>query len=100
MQDLQKTCRIAVIQAEPILFDKAACTEKCVGLIRRAAEKGAAVTVLERFQKPGKKLLATGNGRCNLCNSGAPVYFGQSTFALKVLEQMPAARVMRPAIRR
>ncbi len=60
----------------------------------RAAEKGAAVTVLERFQKPGKKLLATGNGRCNLCNSGAPVYFGQSAFALRVLEQMPAARVM------
>lgn len=29
----------------------------------------AGVTVLERMQKPGKKLLATGNGRCNLSHT-------------------------------
>ena len=28
------------------------------------------VTVLERSPRPGKKLLATGNGRCNLDNEG------------------------------
>lgn len=33
-----------------------------------AAEKGAKVTVLERNDRPGKKLLSTGNGRCNLGN--------------------------------
>ena len=33
-----------------------------------AARAGARVTVLERNAKPGKKLLATGNGRCNLTN--------------------------------
>ena len=31
------------------------------------AAPSARVTVLERNPKVGKKLLATGNGRCNLC---------------------------------
>ena len=30
-----------------------------------ASRLGAAVTVLEKNDKPGRKLLATGNGRCN-----------------------------------
>jgi predicted Rossmann fold flavoprotein len=33
-----------------------------------AAENGEKVTVLEQNEKPGKKLLATGNGKCNLTN--------------------------------
>lgn len=33
-----------------------------------AAENGASVTILERRDRIGKKLLATGNGRCNLGN--------------------------------
>ena len=33
-----------------------------------AAREGAAVTVLERMKKPGRKLLLTGSGRCNLTN--------------------------------
>lgn len=33
-----------------------------------AARNGACVTVLERMPRVGKKLLATGNGRCNLAN--------------------------------
>ena len=33
-----------------------------------AARNHAAVTVLEHNEKTGKKLLATGNGRCNLTN--------------------------------
>ena len=31
-----------------------------------AAREGARVTVLEAMDKPAKKLLMTGNGRCNL----------------------------------
>jgi len=31
-----------------------------------AARAGAAVTILERLPRPGKKILATGGGRCNL----------------------------------
>ena len=34
----------------------------------QAAESGASVTILERRDRIGKKLLATGNGRCNLGN--------------------------------
>ena len=34
-----------------------------------AARGGAAVTLLERKDRVGKKLLATGNGRCNLTNT-------------------------------
>ena len=33
-----------------------------------ASRLGAAVTVLEKNDKPGRKLLATGNGRCNFTN--------------------------------
>ena len=33
-----------------------------------ARKKGASVCILERFAKLGKKILATGNGRCNLTN--------------------------------
>ena len=52
-----------------------------------AARAGARVTVLERNAKPGKKLLATGNGRCNLDNTGiAPeLYFTADPAALRPL---------------
>ena len=30
MKDLQKSCKIAVVQAAPVLFDKKACVEKAV----------------------------------------------------------------------
>ena len=33
-----------------------------------AAENGAAVTILEQNEKPGKKICATGNGKCNFTN--------------------------------
>jgi predicted flavoprotein YhiN len=35
----------------------------------RAAELGADVTLLEKMERPGKKVLVSGNGRCNLTNS-------------------------------
>ena len=33
-----------------------------------AARQGASVTILEKKEMPGKKILSTGNGRCNLTN--------------------------------
>ena len=51
-----------------------------------AARLGARVTLLERMDRVGKKLLATGNGRCNLMNAGAPCYPGGEAFAARVLE--------------
>jgi hypothetical protein len=49
-----------------------------------AARRGAAVTLLERMPRVGKKLLATGNGRCNFANAHPDIhrFHGQNpTFA-------------------
>ncbi len=35
----------------------------------RAAECGAKVAILEKMSKPGRKLMITGNGRCNITNT-------------------------------
>jgi predicted flavoprotein YhiN len=35
----------------------------------RAAESGADVLLLEKTERPGKKILISGNGRCNLSNT-------------------------------
>lgn len=43
-----------------------------------AAEQGAAVTLLERNEKLGKKLYITGKGRCNCTNLCAPEAFRQN----------------------
>ncbi|MCE5344019.1 MAG: NAD(P)/FAD-dependent oxidoreductase, partial [Eubacteriales bacterium] len=53
-----------------------------------AAERGQRTLVLERNSKPLKKLGVTGNGRGNLLNAGAPVYFGDERFAQAVLVRM------------
>ncbi|MGN1019825.1 MAG: aminoacetone oxidase family FAD-binding enzyme [Aristaeellaceae bacterium] len=50
-----------------------------------AARLGDSVLLLERMDRVGKKLLATGNGRCNLMNEGAPRYPGGGAFAEAVL---------------
>lgn len=43
-----------------------------------AARQGAAVTILERGERVGKKILVTGNGRCNLGNLNLDIdcYYG------------------------
>lgn len=50
-----------------------------------AAMCGDRVTLLERMDRVGKKLLATGNGRCNLMNAGPLCYPGGSRLAEAVL---------------
>ena len=50
-----------------------------------SASSAARVTVLEKEERPGKKILATGNGRCNLMNDGEPRYFHGEKFARSVL---------------
>ncbi|MBQ3853823.1 MAG: NAD(P)/FAD-dependent oxidoreductase, partial [Anaerovibrio sp.] len=35
----------------------------------KAAENGASVLVLEKMKQPGKKMLITGKGRCNITNT-------------------------------
>jgi len=54
-----------------------------------AARDGGGVTVLERNEKTLKKLGVTGNGRGNLLNRGEPLYYGDASFADKVLGRVP-----------
>ena len=53
MKELRKTCRIGVVQAAPVLFDKAASTRKMVDYIRRAAQEGAELIVFPELFIPG-----------------------------------------------
>lgn len=54
-----------------------------------AAQSGADVTILERLPRVGKKILATGNGRCNLGHIGCEVshYHGTVPQAKRILQQ-------------
>ena len=53
MKDLKPTCRIAVVQAAPVLFDKTACTDKAVRLIAECARSGAELIVFPELFIPG-----------------------------------------------
>ena len=53
MNDLKKTCRAALVQAAPVLFDKAACTDKAVKLIAKCAEGKARFIVFPELFIPG-----------------------------------------------
>ena len=68
------------------------------GLMAAAALglRGARVTLLERQDRVGKKLLATGNGRCNLSNRDMrPALYGDAeAFVSRVFESAPPARVL------
>ena len=63
----------------------------------QAARQGASVTILERNEVPGKKLLSTGNGRCNLTNLALDVsaYRGEDpAFAAQVLRQFSVMQTL------
>ncbi|WP_330369324.1 nitrilase-related carbon-nitrogen hydrolase [Metaclostridioides mangenotii] len=45
MEDLLKSCRVAVVQASPILFDKTATIFKVIEKINEAGSKGANIIV-------------------------------------------------------
>ena len=49
-----------------------------------AAERHRKVLLIEKADRPGRKILASGNGRCNLMNRGKPRYYGDPGFAGKV----------------
>ncbi len=62
-----------------------------------AAQQGAHVVILERMDRVGKKILATGNGRCNLTNLNIRLenYHGASSdFIRTVLDQCPLTQTL------
>ena len=62
-----------------------------------AEDKNNRVVLLERQQRVGRKLLATGNGRCNLTNLGAAPahYHGEDpAFAVPALRMLPPTETL------
>jgi len=57
------------------------------------AHRGVPALLLEKQARVGRKLLATGNGRCNLMPAGTPVFFGDAAFAHQVLSHISPADV-------
>ena len=53
MKPMKSTCRLAVIQAEPKLFDKDACLDQALAWIRRASEREAELIVFPELFIPG-----------------------------------------------
>ena len=60
----------------------------------KSAQKGANVTIVERNERVGKKLLATGNGKCNLSNLGVSKDAYNSPFVEAVLSKYDAQKIM------
>ena len=58
-----------------------------------AAERNRKVLMLEKSDHPGRKILASGNGRCNLINTGYPRYYGDHHFAEQVIARYSADRL-------
>ena len=68
-----------------------------IAALTAAEDKTRRVILLERQQRIGRKLLATGNGRCNLTNTGASPenYHGeQEGFATAALNKFTPAQVL------
>ena len=53
MKTLKDTCRIAVIQAAPVMFDQEKCVEKALKLIDECADNGAELIVFPELFIPG-----------------------------------------------
>lgn len=61
----------------------------------RLAQTGVRVTLVERLDRVGKKILASGNGRCNLSNADmSPAHYGKAApFVSRVYEETPPGEV-------
>ena len=53
MRELKNTCRVAVVQAAPIMFDKDKCVDKALELIAECAANGAELVVFPELYIPG-----------------------------------------------
>ncbi|MDR7870216.1 MAG: carbon-nitrogen hydrolase family protein [Tissierellaceae bacterium] len=53
MKDLKDTCKIAVVQAAPVMFDSAASTDKAITLIKEASKNQVELIVFPELFIPG-----------------------------------------------
>ena len=60
-----------------------------------AGQAGADVQIFEQANRVGKKLLKTGNGRCNLSNTHvSPEHYNRPGFVAPVLADMPCGALL------
>ncbi len=60
-----------------------------------ASQLGDRVIILEGAPSVGRKIMASGNGRCNLMNTGIPRYYGAASFAESIISRCGAAEQTR-----
>ena len=63
-----------------------------------AARNGSKVTIIERMDRVGKKILSTGNGKCNFTNRNQDIsnyHGGDESFIRTILEQFDSFQTMR-----
>ena len=53
MNDLDRICKVAVVQAAPVMFDKTACTEKALVYIEEASKNAVDLIVFPELFIPG-----------------------------------------------
>lgn len=53
MKELKEKCKIAVVQAAPILFNKDECVKKVIDYIEESASKGSELIVFPELFIPG-----------------------------------------------
>lgn len=60
----------------------------CAAIEAKKANPKIEITVFERMQKPAKKILATGNGRCNFTNNDLSLkhFYGNKAFLKSISE--------------
>lgn len=52
MKDLKTDCRLTIVQAAPVMFNKDACLQKALRLIEEAAKNGAELIVFPELFLP------------------------------------------------
>ena len=98
MKDLKPTCRIAVVQAAPVLFDKTACTDKAVRLIAECAQHGAELIVFPELFIPGypygmsARAMKTA-ARTGSCTAATPSSYPVRRRSASPRRQRPRARM-------
>ncbi|NTU89292.1 MAG: aminoacetone oxidase family FAD-binding enzyme, partial [Actinobacteria bacterium] len=59
-----------------------------------AAQRGASVTILEAQDRIGKKILVTGNGRCNFSNAAvSPGAYNDPEFVTPLIDAYPSSEI-------
>lgn len=80
--------------SEVVIVGAGASGLLCAGIL---AEAGIPVMILEKNNKPARKLAATGNGRCNFTNLNMDTgcYYGDAAWMAGILDQYTPDRIIR-----